>query len=110
MHNLFVCRADTDKVVANRNTSVPSVDGRLSITLGDLNPGEYDIRVVAVASAEGSRAMSNPSPPARYVRATDAISVAVIAPVAGSVGGVLILIVIGVLVGAFFFCFYSPYR
>ena len=52
--------------------------------------------------------MSTPSPSARFrVRASDAIPVAIIGPVAGSVGGVLILIVVGVLVGAFFLCFYS---
>ena len=128
MHNLFVCRADTDKVVAFRTViSAPSVDERLSTTVGELDPGEYDVRVVAVASVEGSRGMSNPSPPARYVRAryvttryittgyvtttyvtarhvttryvtaTSAVSVANIAPVV--VGSTL---VIGILFGVFF--------
>ena len=97
VHNLFVCRADTDKVVAFRTVSAPSVDERLSTAVGELDPGEYDVRVVAVASAEGSRGMSNPSPPARYVTATSAASrsVAYIAPVV--VGSI-----IGVLLGVFF--------
>ena len=99
VHNLFVCRADTDKVVASRTVSAPSVGERLSTAVGELDPGEYDVRVVAVASAEGSSGMSNPSPPARYVTATSAVSrsVAYIAPVV--VGSTLI---IGVLLRVFF--------
>lgn len=103
----FGCRADTDNVVSSSNVS--ATGGSLITTkVGDLPAGEYEVRLRAVAIAEGRRAMSGPSPSARFrVRATDAISVAIIAPVAGSVGGVLILIVVGVLVGAFFLCFYS---
>ena len=90
------------------NVSAPSENKTLTAEVGNLPTGEYEVRVVAVASAEGNSAMSSPSPSARFsVRASDAISVAIIAPVAGSVGGVLILIVVGVLVGAFFLCFYS---
>ena len=95
--------------MASNNVSAPSDVGMpITTKVGNLPAGEYEVRVVAVASTEGSTAMSTPSPSARLrVRASDAISVAIIGPVAGSVGGVLILIVVGVLVGAFFLCFYS---
>jgi hypothetical protein len=103
------CRADTDNIVMSKNVTAPLAGGTLiTVTMGSLAAGEYEVRVVAVASTEGSMAMSTLSPSARFrVRASDENSIAIIAPVAGSVSGVLILIVVGVLVGAFFLCFYS---
>ena len=93
----------------DHEVTAPSASGTLiTVSVGSLDAGEYDVRVVAVASAEGYTAMSTPSPSARFrVRASDTNFIAIIAPVAGSVGGVLILIVVGVLVGVFFLCFYS---
>ena len=102
------CRADTDNVMRNYEVAAPLASRTLTITVGNLPAGEYEVRVIAVASNGSSMASSTPSPSARFrVRASDANSIAIIAPVAGSVGGVLILIVVGVLVGAFFLCFYS---
>ena len=102
------CRADTDNVMRSYDVAAPLTSRTLTITVENLPAGEYEVRVVAVASNGSSMALSTPSPSARFrVRASDANSIAIIAPVAGSVGGVLILIVVGILVGAFFLCFYS---
>ena len=62
--------------------------------------------IIAVARTEGSSARSTPSLPARFrVRASDTNFI-IIGGVAGSVG-VVILIAVGIFVGAFFLCFYS---
>lgn len=107
---VFGCRADTDNVMRSYEVAAPLASETLTITVGNLPAGEYEVRVVAVASNGSSTASSTPSPSARFrvrAMASDTNSIAIIAPVAGSVGGVLILIVVGILVGAFFLWFYS---
>ena len=98
------------------SVSVPSGNRTLTAKVGNLPADEYEVRLVTVASAEGSRAMSNPSPSATFhVRANDTTSKPKPKPDttsipdhdtelvagSGSVGGVLILTVV-VLVGTFF--------
>lgn len=73
----------------------------------DLPDGEYDVRIVAVARAGDTIAEGNPSQLATFrVEADNTVPVIIIGAVAGAVG-VLMLIIIGILVGAFFLCFYS---
>ena len=73
----------------------------------NLPAGEYDVRLVAVARAGGTVAMSAPSLLATFrVETSDTVPVITIGAVVGAIG-VLILIIIGILVGAFFLCFYS---
>ena len=112
VHNIYIyffyCRADTDELVDNYNVNVTSGFGSLiRFRVEDLPAGEYDVRLITVGRTEKSNGMSTPSPPARFrVRASDPISITIIGSVAGSVG-VVILIAVGIFVGAFFLCFYS---
>ena len=96
----FCCRADTDNLMADCNVTATSC------RVENLAAGEYDVLIIAVARTEGSSARSTPSLPARFrVRASDTNFI-IIGGVAGSVG-VVILIAVGIFVGAFFLCFYS---
>lgn len=109
-----MCRAGSDEYESSNVSAEVGDDGFINFEVPMLSAGEYEVRVVTVARAGNSVAMSVPSPPARFrvqasvqgVQASDTIPIAVIGAVAGSVG-VLILIVAGVFVGAFFLCFYS---
>ena len=95
-------------MISNNVSAASHVDEfNFEVTESDLPAGEYEVRVVAVAIAEDSIAMSTPSLPARFrVNSSDTVPIIIIGAVGGAVG-VLVLIVVGVLVGAFFLCFYS---
>ena len=104
------CRANTDEVVRTRNVTAPSGDRDLTSVVGNFPAGDYDVRVLSVAMADDTTAMSSPSPPATFsvegAVGSESSSVIVIGAVSGGVG-VVVLIVVGILVGAFFLCFYS---
>lgn len=106
---LCVCvpyyRAGTDELVQSDNVSAH--EGLINFQVTNLPPGEYEIKLVGVARAKDTVAMSIPSPLATFrVEANESVPVIIIGAVSGAVG-VLILIVIGILGGAFFLCFYS---
>lgn len=102
-------RAGTDQLILSRNVSAPSTGGMsINFEVGSFPPGGYDVRILTMASAGDTTAVSAPSEPANFnvEGASESASVTIIGAVSGGVG-VTILIVVGILVGAFFLCFYS---
>ena len=80
----------------------------INFQISNIPAGEYDVRLVSVARAEDTVAMSIPSHVATFrVEATESVPIATIIGAVGGAMGVFILIVIGILGGAFFLCFYS---
>lgn len=101
------CRAGTDELVQSDNISALSNSEEFSFEIMNLSPGDYDVRIISVARADDTVAMSAPSLLATFsVEPGDSVPVIIIGVVVGAVG-VFILIIIGILLGAFFLCFYS---